>query len=184
MAEVLLQFDSRVTGVDGRPYLAQVCGRVADDGLWEAWLEFDPEDGGAVLRTPRETEQPNRRDLEYWATGLTVGYLEGALARARRAGLPDLRPRTVAAASAHEGPAPRRPAPRYAGPHAVLDPFHVYVQGEDILRDELKALNEDHLRNILRAYALADTTDPGVRTKTRGELAELIVTSVRNRMES
>jgi hypothetical protein len=34
------------------------------------------------MRTPRETEQPNREDLAYWATGLTQVYLEGALTRA------------------------------------------------------------------------------------------------------
>ena len=35
--------------------------------------------------TDRETTQPNLRALEYWATGLTPAYLEGALDRALEA---------------------------------------------------------------------------------------------------
>jgi hypothetical protein len=50
--------------------------------MWEGWIEFEPSDGGAAIRTPRETTQPNLKDLEYWATGLTEAYLEGALVRA------------------------------------------------------------------------------------------------------
>ena len=34
------------------------------------------------VQSPRETTQPNLTDLNYWATGLTPVYLEGALARA------------------------------------------------------------------------------------------------------
>jgi hypothetical protein len=52
------------------------------DGVWEAWLEFNPLGGGSPLVTSRETTQPNRTDTEYWATGLTIIYLEGALQRA------------------------------------------------------------------------------------------------------
>lgn len=51
--------------------------------MWEAWLEFDLQDGTPSLQTDRETEQHGREDLEYWASGLTATYLEGALARAR-----------------------------------------------------------------------------------------------------
>jgi hypothetical protein len=59
------------------------------DGLWEGWIEFIPTDGGAPLRSRRETTQPNRDDAVYWATGLTPVYLEGALERALR---PAVRP--------------------------------------------------------------------------------------------
>jgi hypothetical protein len=52
------------------------------DGLWEAWIEFVPIDGGPAVRSPRETTQPNGRDAAYWASGLTPIYLEGALVRA------------------------------------------------------------------------------------------------------
>jgi hypothetical protein len=34
------------------------------------------------LRTERETTQPDKAVLEYWATGLEPIYFEGALARA------------------------------------------------------------------------------------------------------
>src|SRR5437867_907416 len=78
MAEVLLQIDAAITGRDGRSYQPRICGREADDGLWEAWIEFEPKDSATVLRTARESKQPNRADLEYWAGGLTVAYLQGA----------------------------------------------------------------------------------------------------------
>src|SRR5262245_58882209 len=66
---------------DGRIFTAQACGREREGGLWEGWLEFVPHDGSAVLRSQRETTQPNLVDLEYWATGLTPIYLQGALER-------------------------------------------------------------------------------------------------------
>jgi hypothetical protein len=84
MAEVLVKFEGTVTGIDERAYEARACGRERTDGLWEGWLEFVPNDGTAALRTGRETTQPNRDDLVYWATGLTAGYLDGALLRTLR----------------------------------------------------------------------------------------------------
>ena len=81
MAEVLAQFDARLTN-DGTTYVAQACGSPGDDGTWIGWVEFLPDDGSETLRTDRETTQPNRVDTEYWATGLTPVYLEGALKRA------------------------------------------------------------------------------------------------------
>ena len=81
MADVLLTFEKPVAGGDGRTYTARACGRETDGGLWEGWLEFVPENGSPVLRSERETTQPNRTDAEYWATGLTPVYREGALRR-------------------------------------------------------------------------------------------------------
>lgn len=52
-----------------------------EDGLWEGWIEFLPDDGSPVLRSRRETVQSNRETAIYWATGLSPVYLEGALAR-------------------------------------------------------------------------------------------------------
>src|SRR5205814_6429032 len=47
--------------------------------------EFVAADGrGPVLRTDRETTQPNRAAIAYWASGLEPVYLEGAFDRARR----------------------------------------------------------------------------------------------------
>jgi hypothetical protein len=79
---VLVKFNNVVPGEDGRSWRAQACGRQAAENMWEGWIEFEPSDGGAEIRTPRETTQPNLEDLEYWATGLTEAYLEGALVRA------------------------------------------------------------------------------------------------------
>jgi hypothetical protein len=83
MATLLHSYKEPVTSPEGVSYLSQSCGRLAEDGLWEGWIEFLARDRHA-LRTPRETVQPNLVDLEYWATGLGPIYLEGALARASR----------------------------------------------------------------------------------------------------
>jgi hypothetical protein len=83
MAQILVKFTEPVSDVTGETYQAEAWGGIADDGLWEGWLEFRGGDG--VLRTDRETEQPNLADLQYWAQGLTMVYLQGALVRAREA---------------------------------------------------------------------------------------------------
>jgi hypothetical protein len=67
--------------VDGVLYTAHVCGRPARH-VWEGWLEFVAEGVTEVLRTPRETTQPDADALIYWATGLSPVYLEGAVQRA------------------------------------------------------------------------------------------------------
>lgn len=81
MAEVLLTFSDRVVGKDGSSFVARAWGDERPDGLWEGWIEFTS-DAGDLLRSGRETTQPNRTDTAYWATGLTPVYLEGALTRA------------------------------------------------------------------------------------------------------
>lgn len=82
MAEVLVQFTSPIKGDRGELYVPQACGGPKDDGLWEGWIEFTSESTGKQYRSGRETTQPNRDDLLYWAEGLSEVYLEGALARA------------------------------------------------------------------------------------------------------
>ena len=83
MAEILVKFDEAIVGEDGQRYFAQAAARGREDRLWEGWLEFLPESGDAeILVSERETTQPNRVDLEYWAQGLSQVYLEGALHRA------------------------------------------------------------------------------------------------------
>lgn len=150
MAEILVRFTERIAAEDGTSYLPQACGGIADDGLWEGWIEFVSA-SGKTERTQRETEQPNRDDLVYWAEGLTVAYLEGALHRA-------LAPRTATvqaeerASSIFSRPAPRHPP--VASPHAILDPFTTYAEGEDLMRHQLAALSHDHLVNIVKAYEL------------------------------
>ncbi len=85
MSEVLRSFDEPI-GDDSGEYHARVIGRLANDGMWEGWLEFVPLDGRSTdpLVSPVESRQPERAHLEYWASGLSVVYAEGALYRARR----------------------------------------------------------------------------------------------------
>lgn len=83
MLEVLVKFDEPIRTESGETYFAQAVGKEVGGGMWEGWLEFLPRDEGPeTMETGRETTQPNRTNLEYWAQGLTKVYLEGALARA------------------------------------------------------------------------------------------------------
>lgn len=84
MPVILVKFDEPIRDVDGATYFGQAVGRKREDGLWEGWLEFTrmSEDGPSST-SGRETTQPNRADLEYWAQGLSQVYLQGALARAK-----------------------------------------------------------------------------------------------------
>ncbi len=185
MADVLLQVVPRVADAAGVTYSARVRGRMAEDGRWEAAIEFEPLGGGETLRSPRETVQHDRADLEYWASGLTASYLEGALERARDAQLPEAAAPAVAdpiaARVAGVGEPAGAPSPaRHRQPKAVLDPFAVLAQGEEVLREELGALDEGHLRDIIRAYALVDESVQDLRA-ARATLVETIVSAVRQR---
>jgi hypothetical protein len=51
--------------------------------LWEGWIDFVAADGTRSIESGRETTQPNRADLAYWAQGLSFAYLQGALGRAQ-----------------------------------------------------------------------------------------------------
>lgn len=84
MAEELLEFENTVEGEDGASWVAVVLGSEREDGHWIGWIRFRPVAGGEPLETERETTQPDRDDLAYWAKGLTYFYLQGALERARR----------------------------------------------------------------------------------------------------
>jgi len=83
MAECVLTYATRVNGSNQQPYDVAAWGEPQAGGTWTGWLEFRrqgrPEE---VLRTGRETTQPHREALIYWAEGLEPIYLEGALARA------------------------------------------------------------------------------------------------------
>jgi hypothetical protein len=114
MTEVLVEFDTVMTASDGTRWVPRACGRPADDGLWEGWIEFlGATDGTLAIRSPRETEQPNRDDLMYWAQGLTETYLEGALARAlgehSKSG-----ERGIPARPVFDGPVPRNGRARHS----------------------------------------------------------------------
>jgi hypothetical protein len=84
MRELIQEFSTRVVDGRGGRYVAAVYGSERRDGTWAGWLEFSPTDSDRrLLTTGQETSQPNRRALEYWASGLEPVYLEGALARAQ-----------------------------------------------------------------------------------------------------
>jgi hypothetical protein len=83
MAELIHQFSAPLQR-NGAQYLVRVYGDERDDGTWEGWIEFQPVGpDGSVLRTERETSQPTREALAYWAGGLEPVFLEGAAQRAR-----------------------------------------------------------------------------------------------------
>ena len=80
--------DDRGDDQDGALYAVLACGERRDDGMWEGWIEFQPIDpAGLPVRTGRETTQPNRDALVYWASGLEPIYFEGAFSRARYPGV-------------------------------------------------------------------------------------------------
>jgi hypothetical protein len=178
MAQVVRKIEEPIL-LDGLAYTAQVCGR-PNGHIWEGWIEFAAQDGSEVRRTARETTQPDRDALAYWAEGLSGTYLEGAMARTL---------------SKIEVAVRELPAPHFDGPdvspraqvirnhtatevnRAVLDPFSVGAKGEDLLRRELGALRAWHLRNIVRAYDIADPS-LDVERLTAPELIDLIVAAV------
>lgn len=81
-AETIQEYTVRFQADEGTLYAILVRGELREDGMWEGWLEFQPLDGGLPLRTGRETTQPNREALVYWASGLEPVYFEGAFERA------------------------------------------------------------------------------------------------------
>jgi hypothetical protein len=178
VAEVFVEFSEPVVAKDGATYTARACGAQMDNGMWQGWLEFLPIESGAPVRSGRETTQPNRQDTEYWATGLTPIYLEGALDRAQN-------PLVKVPA----GPAPEPVFPGPAADHAaappagdsVLNPFSVYRNGESMLRSQLSALSAWHLVNIVVAYDLSEQDPTDLAVTPAPVLVELIVSSVRER---
>ena len=171
MAEVLAQFAEPLSTSDGSSYLAQACGAPNAGGLWEGWIEFIPSKGGRALRSSRETTQPNKTDAAYWASGLTMIYLEGALSRA-------LNPLVRKTVPAPPHPSFNGPAPRV---EAILDPFSVFEKGETLLRKELSALATWHLVNIILAYQLSEEPMSVLGALPAAPLIDVIVGGVRSR---
>jgi hypothetical protein len=177
MAQVLAQYTDILTDADAISYRAHACGAPMPDGKWQGWLEFLPLDGSTPIRSGRETTQPNRTDVEYWATGLTTVYLQGALQRALH---PLVRTTVTRDAPAYSEPAPpldqSTRKPTTADP--VLDPFHVYERGEGPLRSQLNALSAWHLVNIITAYGLSDAAPASLSRLPAAQLIDVIVTAV------
>ena len=84
MAELILEHPTAVRTPDGERFIARIYAIERADRTWEAWLEFTPlARTKPVLVTERETSQPNRGAVVYWADGLEAVYLEGAFTRAQ-----------------------------------------------------------------------------------------------------
>ena len=185
MAEILVKFDEPIGAPSGETYFAQAVGREVGGGLWEGWMEFIPRgDGADSLESGRETTQPNRMNLEYWAQGLTKVYLEGALARSVSLAAAPAKGWAVGDNTEFRAPtlrgAPPRPRRAPVSPHPILDPFQVYAQGESVLRGELNALSRDHLEAIATAYDLAGTPSPGAgKSVSNSAIIDAIVEGVR-----
>ena len=184
MSELLVKFDEPISSPDGRKFFAHAAGKETDAGLWEGWLEFVPvDDTSEAFCSARETTQPNRKNLDYWAQGLTVVYLQGALARATTPKSPP-RPETE-----WQGEAPRFSAPRHAPrppssnafkPRPILDPYAVYAQGEHILRSELGALSPEQVETIAMAYGFTPPRQPGDGNANGRDLVDTVVNGVRS----
>jgi hypothetical protein len=180
VAEVLVVFTDAIIRGE-RVFAARACGAEMPDGMWQGWIEFIPVDDGPVLRSTRETTQPNRQDTLYWATGLTAVYLEGALERALK---PAVRvARVSTSVPAYDSPAPDvvALAPEAALPpvESILDPFSVYRKGEALLRSQLAALSPWHLVNIIRAERLSSVDPAALSALPQAALIEVIVDGVR-----
>jgi len=197
MAHVVAVFDAPLALQNGRVYAAQACGRQRDDGRWEGWLEFVPDNPSVVLRTERETTQRNLPELEHWASTLSPVYLQGALERA-------LTPSTIVVAeptvpAVYDEPAPGRTTPPvYDEPRlrpavvtpittveteAMLDPFAAFTRGEEDLARHLATLSPQHLRTIIVENNLADSTID-LDAFTVPELIGWIIGAVRRRLGS
>src|SRR5687767_12948975 len=132
MTEVIAEYENAVDAPDGSVWAARACGRPLDS-KWEAWIEFVPLSAGqSPGRTPPETTQADRDETQHWADGISTTYLEGALERALE------RPFVVVTETAP--PLFDTPAPTIgiatvgsAAPHAILDPYAVFAQGEQLL---------------------------------------------------
>jgi hypothetical protein len=108
MVEVIRVIEDPVVHQDVS-YRAQVVGRLRSDEKWEGWVEFVRLSGlGSPIHSPRETTQPDREALRYWASGLSEVYLEGALQRAVEAAEPRVPVDIVPAVPIFDEPASRR----------------------------------------------------------------------------
>jgi hypothetical protein len=180
MPEIIASY-SDISDPDGSVWSPRAVTRTTE-GHWEGWIEFVPRSAGHLpVRTRSETTQPNHDAVKYWASGLTVTYLEGALERARARARsspvapPALRPIFDAPARSGTRAPSDQPATR---PAPILDPVAVYAQGEQLLQDQLRALDREHLRDIALAYELV--TVDAAPTLTNAELIELIVVAARS----
>jgi hypothetical protein len=179
MAQVLAQFTDVLTDDNRISYRAHACGAEMADGRWQGWLEFIPLSGATPIRSGRETTQPNRTDVVYWASGLGLVYLQGAL---RRALHPRVRSTVEPGLPAFSEPAPppAQSTTRARRQDAVLNPYLASERGEGPLRRQLGALTAWHLVNIIGAYQLSDTPIAALNHLPGSQLIDIIVDAVVN----
>jgi hypothetical protein len=186
MPEVLVQFDEPQQAADGRLFVAQVKGSRMESGLWEAWIEFHPHDGGDPVRTGAETEQLTRGDLRYWAGRLTRDDLSEALNRSLPPNeyVPAARSRADGAFGTDrptEQTAMDSMVIRYALP--ALDPIAVLGErGEYDLRQELRALTARELQEIISSYTIPEFDVHDITRTFEDALAERIVAGAQQRV--
>ena len=82
MPELFLQPRHLSIEAEGTFWIPLIYGTPRADGLWDAWIEFRALSDEPVRATARETTQPDRHGIEYWASGLEPLYFEGAFSRA------------------------------------------------------------------------------------------------------
>jgi hypothetical protein len=126
MPHVVRSVPKFVDTTTGLGYRVRICGRLRPGGTWEGWIEFDPDDDSPVLRTRQETVQPNLVDLEYWASGLSEIYLDGALQRA------------IDAARPSQVIGERVEVPTFDGP-APTGPLRIATEDEMVAQEDLDA---------------------------------------------
>jgi hypothetical protein len=184
MAAVVAVLSAPLALQNGRVYTAQACGRQRDDGRWEGWLEFVPDDTSVVLRTERETTQRNLPDLEHWASTLTPVYVQGALERALTP--PPALVEQSEVPAVYDEPAPGRavvPPITAAEREAILDPFAEFTRSEEDFARHLAMLSPQHLREVIIENNLADST-VDLDAFTVPELVGWIIGAVRWRLAS
>lgn len=168
-------------------FTAEVRGNRLTNGLWEAWLEFQPRVGGDPVRTPRETEQLSRGDLRFWAAGITRDQLKDALARALTAGqgLHTELPVNAAVSGEPHTEQTVLETNQFGYDERVLDPFAVYKRsGEYTLRQELRGLDARQLAAIIGTYQIADMDVLDLARTYEDALAERIVAGVQHNVDA
>ena len=77
---------------------------------------------------------------------------------------------------------PERPKRRHRRERGVIDPIDVYGQGEDVLRNRLEYLDIEQLKDIVAEHGM-DTQKLAMKWKKKERLVELIISTIRNRIE-
>lgn len=174
MDRLMTQFDDLVVATDGLAYIARAWGREDADGQWKGWIEFEPRDGGPLLRAPAEVELEARTDFERWAFSLAATDLEVALEQARD--------RQVNGGAEEPGGGATTADPVRG--RTGVDPFAAYAAGEAALRQVLAAAEERQLQAVIRGHHWVDERQIDLERVGRFVLEEMIVAAVRRQTAS